>query len=928
MHKKLLPAAVLSLFFIFFALAQALAQSQYDLDAGWKCTNIAKVQAGGEKISLPSYSTKEWMPATVPGTVLTTLIDNKLAPDPFYGMNNEKIPDIYTTGRDHYTYWFVKDFKEPAPGSGQQVWLHFRGVNYSCDIYLNGHKLNNKIHYGMYLRQTYNISGLLAKDGDNRLAVIVYPPDPVGNPNGGQGGDGEIARNVGHQYVAGWDWIQPIRDRNTGIWDKVSIERTGPVNISNPHIITEVPGVRMPDAIFQQPAIIKVSAELENPTAQTISGSLQYELQGETISIPVTLQPHSKLEVRLPDHSLPNPALWWPNGYGPQSLYHTDIVFVSDAKAIYDKEPLDFGVRQITTSWNTVTRSRQTWVNGQPVFIKGGNWIVSDELLRFSPERYDAEVRFHRDMNLNLIRVWGGGLTERPEFYQACDKYGILVFQDFWNSGDCNGRWLDPKKKEDQWTRRQYPDDHALFLASVVDQVKMIRNHPSLAFWCGGNEITPTDDILLPMKDSIIPALDGTRYLFDYSNSDSMSFNSLGGNGDGPYGVQPIRSFWADRTFPFNSEVGSVGVGDYESLERFIPQDHLIAPQFPGKEDPVWAYHKYIGYDSTIYAYGPVKDLRDFTEKAQLVNYDQYRALMEGFSSHMWEWYTGAIIWKTQNPWTALRGQMYDYYLDVNACLYGLHSGSEPLHVMFDPEEDMVMIVNNTLTFHRDMMLEVKAYDKQGKEQLLTQVYEEIGPSAVRKYVGIGDEINQLRKVEGVFLSLRLLDDRKQPVSENFYWLPDAAGQYSGLQHMPAATLKIEAKALAQPSQSTAFTQPNSSTQPPQLIHSASSPQPGIPAQPSTTASSTQPTPSTHRRIAVTLSNAAGNPVAFFNRISLIDPKTQKRILPVFYSDNYISVVPGAARTIILEYTASPNTPAPVVSVRGWNVEPTITPIN
>jgi len=109
-------------------------------------------------------------------------------------MNNKKIPDIYDTGRDYYTYWFVKDFKEKVNSNDEQVWLHFRGVNYGCDIYLNGHKVNAEPHFGMFLRQTYNITSLLAGNGNNRLAVIVYPPDPVGNPNGGQGGDGTIAR--------------------------------------------------------------------------------------------------------------------------------------------------------------------------------------------------------------------------------------------------------------------------------------------------------------------------------------------------------------------------------------------------------------------------------------------------------------------------------------------------------------------------------------------------------------------------------------------------------------------------------------------------------------------------------------------------------------------------------------------------------------
>ena len=146
----------------------------------------------------------------------------------------------------------------------------------------------------------------------------------------------------------------------------------------------------------------------------------------------------------------------------------------------------------------------------------------------------------------------------------------------------------------------------------------MIRNHPSLAFWCGGNEITPPADILSAMKDSLMPSLDGTRYFFDYSNSDSMSYNFLGGNGDGPYGVQPLKTFWADKTFPFNSEIGSVGVGDYESLERFISKENLNAPVYHSKEDSVWRYHKYIGYDSTVYKYGSIKGLKEFYRKSTI----------------------------------------------------------------------------------------------------------------------------------------------------------------------------------------------------------------------------------------------------------------------------------------------------------------------
>jgi mannosylglycoprotein endo-beta-mannosidase len=173
----------------------------------------------------------------------------------------------------------------------------------------------------------------------NRLAVLVYPPDPVGNPNGGQGGDGEIARNVSHQYVAGWDWIQPIADRNTGIWDKVTIERTGSVRIIDPHIVTEVPGIRYPDDSNQAPALVKVSATVENAGTASrrrgvgVSTRRTYGLHAGTLA------PGEKKEVQLPDAQVMHPKLWWPNGYGQQAMYHTDLLFEQSGMCISQRTP-------------------------------------------------------------------------------------------------------------------------------------------------------------------------------------------------------------------------------------------------------------------------------------------------------------------------------------------------------------------------------------------------------------------------------------------------------------------------------------------------------------------------------------------------------------------------------------------------------------
>jgi mannosylglycoprotein endo-beta-mannosidase len=867
--QKLLFSSLSILSFVIWN-STVIAQQRSELNSGWQCKNATEIKVNGIELSDPSFNLDDWQNAVVPGTVLTTMLENGQIPDPFYGMNNKKIPDIYHVGSDYYTYWFVKDFDKYKLNKQEQLWLHFRGINYGCEIFLNGQKLNDEIHKGMFLRQTYNVTGLIRQNKPNRLAVIVYPPDPVGNPNGGQGGDGTIGRNVAHQYVAGWDWIQPVRDRNTGIWDKVWLEKTGPINLKNPHVVTRVPGKRVPGA-QQDPVYIRTSAELQNPTGNLIKGELKIEIGGQQSSVLVEIPPNSHKQFDIPQLIFENPVLWWPNGYGEQHLYDAQVQFLMNG-VIIDAEAVKVGIREIRQTWNERTRSTQFLVNGQRIFIKGGNWIISDAMLRFSPERYDAEIRFHRDMNLNMIRIWGGAITERPEFYSACDRYGLLVMQDFWMSGDCNGRWFDPKKLDDQWTRRQYPDDHGLFIESASDMIRMIRNHASLAVWCGGNEITPPENILVALTDSILSALDGTRKFITYSNSDSMSYNFLGGNGDGPYGIQPLERFWQERTFPFNSEVGSVGTGDIASLKRFIPDENLIYPKNRREVDSVWRYHKYIGYSDFIDPYGTPEDVEEFTEIIQLLNYNQYRALSEGFIAHMWDWYTGYMIWKTQNPWTSLRGQMYDYYLDPNAGLYGLNKGNESVHVMCNPADGMVMVANHTFDNQRDLMLKVQAYDNEGNETLMTQVFVYMKPGSVKKILSVNRLVNKIGSEEGCFIRLQLIKNEDDVISENLYWFPNKEGKFTGLQVYKQPDIQVTCDQIDDD------------------------------------------------KIEISIKNPQGNPVSFFNRISLVNSETKERVLPVFYSDNYISIPPGEEKSVWLDHNFDFNK-SYLIAVKAWNAD-------
>lgn len=853
------------------------AMHEYELNTGWRCARAENIKATGVELSMNDYPLDAFMEAVVPGTVLTSLLHNRLIPDPFYGMNNKQIPDIYHTGNAYYTYWFVKDFTEAASAPGEKVWLTLRGVNNSCDVFLNGHKVNARQYRSMYLTQGMDITSFLSATGQNRLAVIVYPPLPVGNPNGGQGGDGVIAHNITNQFAAGWDWIQPIRDRNTGIWDKVIVRRTGRAILENLHVTTSVPGARLPQG-KQEPAMVHITADVVNTSDELVNSKLVCKLGGRSVTVDVMAQPHERIPVKFPAMAIQDPQLWWPNGVGPQYLYPLKVQVFAGGDNPSDEANLNVGVRAIEYVWNKHTKSREIRVNGQPVFIKGGNWILSDAQLRLSKERYDAEVRYHRDMGLNMIRVWGGGITERPEFYDACDKYGLLVFQDFWVSGDCNGRWYDPLKLEDTNARRKYPEDHKLFLASCIDQIKLLRNHASLAIWCGGNEIHPPLDILKPLRDSLLPLLDGTRFFFEFSNDDSMSYKS----GDGPYTIQKDNYFWEHRSFPFNSEIGSIGLGDYESIVRIIPPQNRVAPFYDTivhkwVVDSVWQYHKYSSYDSAVEVFGHPADAEDFARKAQLVNYNQYRALMEGFTSRMWDWYTGVLIWKTQNPWSAMLGQMYDVYLDPNACLYGVKTGAAALHVMYNPTNRRIMVANNHTTDTPATGVRIRMVNRSG-------LYEEVEKitgltaNSCDNYARLPKKLPVNTEKEGVFLQLSLLGRGDTVLDENVYALPSASGDYSWLSKMDQANISIFAVRKGADS------------------------------------------------VEVTIENVSHttpwgkNTVAFFNRLALVDADSKERLLPMFSSDNYITLLPNERKKIIL--MSNPvKSKKMEVSIEGWNVK-------
>lgn len=820
------------------------------IHSDWYARKANEVKMDGNRLSAAPLDKTGWLPARVPGTVLTTLLENHMYPAPEFGLNNNLIPDIHEVGNDFYTYWFTRQFTINNLPEGRNVWLNFRGINYKAEIFLNGKRINRNTHEGMFLRKTFNITPYLRTDAPNVLAVLVYPPTHAGNPNGGQGGDGQIARNNTMQYTPGWDWIQPVRDRNTGIWDEVSITTTGPVCLSSPYVVTKVPGVRDPETKTQREAFVNTSVELMNTGSTSLKGLLVCETNGTRLTQPVTLSPFEKKTVSLNPLAVKNPRLWWPNGIGEQPLYDMNLSF-EIGNQVSDRERLRYGIREITSDKCPDNGGRRFFVNGQKIYVTGGNYINSDWLLRLSPERYRDEVRFHAEMNLRMIRVWGGALVERPEFYNACDEFGILVFQDLWGSGDCNGAWEDPTKMDSRERRWEYPDNHDLFIASVEDQVKMIRNHPSLCFWCGANEWPLAKDIDQCLRKEVFPRLDPERLFVSFSTDTLFTRNYLGDNGDGPYGIQEPEWFFSFRSHPFNPEAGSVGSPEVESMREMMTEQDLAG--FPRKgftRNYTWRYHKDLGYGDHLERYGEVKDIETYCKYAQVVNYDQYRSFMEGWASHMWDWYTGILIWKTQNPWTSLRGQMYDWSLDVNASLYGTRKGCEPLHAYYNPVTRKAGLLNTTLKDYTDLSIVARIYNLEGKLLWEKETRASSKANTVQELL----DIPVPEGIQGAYF-LRLALNADVP---NIYWLTTEPKDYTSLSQLPKSRPDIKTDIKKEGS-----------------------------------------------NFVGTVRLSADSQISFFNRIKVFDRETGKRILPVHYSDNYITLMPGDQQEISLEFPAN-----------------------
>ena len=890
--------------------------NNWAIAGGWKLIEAPKTEADGSLISNTGFKTDGWMEATVPGTVLTTLVDRGVYPDPDYGLNNLAIPESL----NKQDYWYRKEFTPAAALKGRRFKLTFQGVNYAAVVWLNGLRLGEI--KGAFTRGEFDVSGVLIPGRRNALAVRVSPPPHPGVPHeqsvkAGPGPNGGALCLDGPTFICteGWDWIPGVRDRNTGLWQEVTLKATGPVEIGDVHVVTRLP---LPDTTR---AAVTITVPLRNDSGRAASGVLETQFEGLRIRRTMTV-PTGMTEVRLspaevPDLNLREPRLWWPNGYGRPELYHLAVSFRTRAGAS-DATYLRFGVREISyeltlrdalgrlrrvefaptvasaagqhvvnVSHEGMIETAEGWVasfvpggeksaavknlddrrtspflvirvNGVRISCKGGNWGLDDSRKRVSRERLEPYFRLHRDANLTMIRNWAGQSTEEV-FYDLADEYGLLVWNDFWlSTQDFN---LEPA-------------DPALFLKNARDTILRFRNHPSIVIWCGRNEGVPPPAINEGL-DELVRQLDGTRYYIPNSRSVNLQDS-------GPWHYGDPEKFFTTRARGFSTEIGLPSPPSLDTMKRMLP----AADRWPPGD--AWAYHDWHskgGQEVKAFVkameeeLGAPESLEEFDRKAQLLNYVSHRAMFEGYNAHLWNPNSGRLMWMTHPAWPSMVWQMYSSDYNAHAAFYAIKKACEPVHVQLNLPGMEAAVINNTTRPLENLRLRARVLSPAGVEIFSRE--EKLYAQANTPVESFKIEIPGRAAYSLVFIKLELRGEAGQMLSENFYWHAARKSDYRKLNDMTAvavdatATREDEGKSV--------------------LVH-------------------------------VDLTNGRAG-IALATQVTLRDARTNAPALPAYQSDNFISLLPGERRRVTIEAPTTTATREMRVALTGWNVRASAVPV-
>lgn len=715
-------------------LLSILVSSVLLLDGGW---TLSREGASGR-----------W-PASVPSTVGGTLIADGHYPSDL--LEGTAYKDVDMSVFDE-TWTYRKVFRSRR-SRGTRSELVFDGLGFYADIFLNGTQIaSSDTTYGVFVRRAYDVTELLKRR--NRLVVKLRRAQP-----------GDL--NIG--FV---DWNPHPLGESMGIIRPVYLKTTGDVSIEDVYVIPDL------DVKSFGSADLEVRVDVSNKSSEQATTTLNLSLDGVgNASCEVELAPMERRTVVLTPAELPmlhleSPRVWWTYDMGTPELYRLGVSATAGGK-VSDSRKTTFGVRRIESRLID-GNYRQMTLNGRDVLIKGAGW-TDDLMLMDTPESIERQVRYVKDMNLNLIRfenIWGKDDT----VYDLCDSLGIMALVGW----SCQWEWEDycGLPETDPYGCINDPRSEELAIRYFHDQVVRLHNHPSVIAWMTGSDRIPNPRVEAAYLN-IYAEQDYRPYICSAKNMCSASGWS-GTKMAGPYEyVGP--DYWyldtnAGGAFGWNTET-SIGaqIPQVESLRRMIPAENL----WPLSE--VWDYHctaSGSAMNSTAMLqktvenqYGAAADLDDFVLKAHAVDFDSTRAMFESFRANMPR-STGIVQWMLNSAWPSLYWQLYDWYGVPAAGYYAVKKACEPVQLIFDYSKRKVVLVSESLQ-SRSLTATVKVFDESSA--LISERSADVS-AGYRDVIDVFD----MRAFDGKphFIAL-YLEDANGRVTDNFYAIPSSANEYN-----------------------------------------------------------------------------------------------------------------------------------------------------
>jgi exo-1,4-beta-D-glucosaminidase len=833
----------------------------------WEIFSSEDIGVGGEKISTHTYEVENGYTVDIPVTVMAALVRNELFKDVFYSDNLKYI----SKEPFKIPWWYRKTFHIASKTDSDYFNLVFEGLNYKANIWLNGQQIGAADTIkGCFRMFDFDVTPYLFA-GENTLAVEIYPPE------------------WGDLTIGFVDWNPWPPDNNMGLWRPVHLLKTGKVALKNvfvkPSLNTET----------LEEASLTISADLRNHADKMLTGQVEVQLEELNIRQDFSIDPHEIKTIFFspadyPGLKLTDPRIWWPNNLGDPNLYQARIIVTLNS-AVSDERTVRFGIRELAEYFNE-DGHRGFMINGKKILIKGAGW-VDDMFLDDTDAKVENQIRYIKHMNLNTIRLegfWG----KNDRLYDYADENGILIMIGW----SCQWEW-EPYcgRTEDEYLAIRTSEEILNHAKAYQDQVEWLRNHPSVFLWVYGS-----DKLVVPELEKklnrIISLKDGTRPVLNSCGSVISEVTGKSGvKMNGPYSYVTPNYWYVDEkkggAYGFNTETGpGVQPSPIESIRRMIPADHLWPI------DSIWEFHLGRREFTTFRhwmkpfdaRYGKENNVESFSYKAQMANYEAMRPMFESFHINRPK-STGVIQWMLNSAFPDMLWQLFDWYLMPNGAFYGAKNGCRPLNIIYNYKDHDIYLSNDYHYPFNDLLAEISVLNTNGEVVFSKSLKTAAGKNQPVKIF----EMPELKGLTSTyFLDLRLKNNKGEPIAINFYWLStredilnyensewyltgnSSYADLTGINSLKEIEIDVKYDFIAQGD--TMF-------------------------------------------VKVQLENPTDQ-LAFFIEMTLSGKKSSRSVLPVFWEDNYISLLPGEKREVAgYVFKKDLGTDEPLFSCKGWNIK-------